>query len=645
MNFIKTATANNMSKICLISAVFGGIDKPKVIPQQSVDVDVFQFTEENSPYPLASLNDRMKAKYFKTQMHVVKPGYDIYIWIDGKVQIDSKDFVKTIVEQLGDNDFAICKHPERNCIYEECDFIESEIKKGNKYLIERYKGLPLREEVGLYHNIGIKKKSGLYNGFIFACKISKTEQFLQDWWRACILFSYYDQFSLAFFVFKYFVEGNRLSILEINKLFHQVPHIEPVKYASKYKELCETPSDINEHLPTLKKYAEQCQHVTEFGVRDVVSTWAFVQAGCKTICSIDIDFCPNIEYAIKTALITDQNILFRKASTLEIGIEETELLFIDTLHNYDQVKAELERHHNKVRKYLIFHDVITFGYNDEVGEGHGLMPAILEFMTANPEWQLDYMHFNNNGLLILKRVDLEVKVNVPVLKDEEIKVSIVIPTYEQNGKGHLMVAKLLNSIVSQETTFEYEVIVSDNSGNNEIDSVFLNYSNRLNGARLLKNHRKGVSENTNYAIDNAKFNIIKPMYQDDIFTSKNALQLFCDEIKTKGWVISNSYYIDGNDKTTGRNKAEFNRHELTVHNDVGMPSCIMFRKSELRFRNDLKTMLDIEFYHQLYKRFGMPGIVKKFVIGQRLWEGSASSNQENKALEEIEYLKKNKIYP
>ena len=39
---------------------------------------------------------------------------------------------------------------------------------------------------------------------------------------------------------------------------------------NKFKTLCETPSDINQHLATLRHYAEECDHVTEFGVRDVV---------------------------------------------------------------------------------------------------------------------------------------------------------------------------------------------------------------------------------------------------------------------------------------------------------------------------------------------------------------------------------------
>ena len=31
-----------------------------------------------------------------------------------------------------------------------------------------------------------------------------------------------------------------------------------------YEEKCLIPSDINEHLPTLKKYAEECEHIPKW---------------------------------------------------------------------------------------------------------------------------------------------------------------------------------------------------------------------------------------------------------------------------------------------------------------------------------------------------------------------------------------------
>jgi hypothetical protein len=45
---------------------------------------------------------------------------------------------------------------------------------------------------------------------------------------------------------------------------------------SKYNILCDETSDINEHLPTLFKYASECESIIELGIRGCISSWAFV---------------------------------------------------------------------------------------------------------------------------------------------------------------------------------------------------------------------------------------------------------------------------------------------------------------------------------------------------------------------------------
>jgi hypothetical protein len=44
---------------------------------------------------------------------------------------------------------------------------------------------------------------------------------------------------------------------------------------SKYNDVANSFSDINEHIPTLYEYAKNCEVIAEMGVRGVVSTWAF----------------------------------------------------------------------------------------------------------------------------------------------------------------------------------------------------------------------------------------------------------------------------------------------------------------------------------------------------------------------------------
>ena len=177
---------------------------------------------------------------------------------------------------------------------------------------------------------------------------------------------------------------------------------------SIYEDLCRKPSDINEHLPTLRMLASDCSSVVEMGVRSVVSTWAFAEAKPDKLISIDIEnpskFGQDIEFVKSVILKEDIDFSFILADTREYEIEETDFLFIDTWHVYDQLKIELKKHGNKARKYLAFHDTVTFGERGESPGHRGLMPAIEEFLEANPHWQVKHHYTNNNGLLVLERI-------------------------------------------------------------------------------------------------------------------------------------------------------------------------------------------------------------------------------------------------
>jgi hypothetical protein len=179
------------------------------------------------------------------------------------------------------------------------------------------------------------------------------------------------------------------------------------------------PSDINEHMMALKNYASECSHITEMGVRSVVSTWAFLAANPKKLVSIDIVQCP-IQMAAAAASDAGIDFKFIIADTSDpkLEIEPTDLLFIDTWHVYDQLKQEFKLHANKAKKYIILHDTTTFGQMGEPNVSKlkidittgayipfkGLWPAVEEFLTENKNWVLNKRFTHNNGLTILERI-------------------------------------------------------------------------------------------------------------------------------------------------------------------------------------------------------------------------------------------------
>lgn len=185
----------------------------------------------------------------------------------------------------------------------------------------------------------------------------------------------------------------------------------------RYLEQCIISSDINEHLPILKEYAEKCAHITEFGVRYGASTYAFLSGKPKKMISYDIQHNSFISEIVTLTRKENLNFFFEKCDVLEIEIEETDLLFIDTYHTYNQLINELKLHGDKVRKYIILHDTFTYGLTDEEPYAHsshiiqsipiektGLKHAITEFINSNNNWVIDREYLNNNGLTILKNI-------------------------------------------------------------------------------------------------------------------------------------------------------------------------------------------------------------------------------------------------
>lgn len=170
-----------------------------------------------------------------------------------------------------------------------------------------------------------------------------------------------------------------------------------------YKAACEDKeSDIYFHLPKLKEYATKCSHVTELGTRKGNSTLAFLSARSEIVISYDLDKWDDIFILEDWAKKENINYEFIQANDLEIEIEPTDLLFIDTLHTGEQLFKELFLHADKANKYLIFHDTVTY-WDKGMWGGSGMGWAITEFIQNNPEWKEVYRSEENNGLLILER--------------------------------------------------------------------------------------------------------------------------------------------------------------------------------------------------------------------------------------------------
>ena len=190
---------------------------------------------------------------------------------------------------------------------------------------------------------------------------------------------------------------------------------------NKFNQLCLSPSDINEHLPTIKKYAEECETIVELGVRIPIFTFALMMGKPKKLTSVDIlhpnHFGGGYELELVYEYAKQENIEFSFIlnDSISFDFEKCDLLFIDTWHTYKQLISELITHQERVSKYIILHDTTTYAFDDEANwaqspesnfvgeEKKGLWRAVEDFLVHFPNWELYERYTNNNGLSILKR--------------------------------------------------------------------------------------------------------------------------------------------------------------------------------------------------------------------------------------------------
>lgn len=151
-------------------------------------------------------------------------------------------------------------------------------------------------------------------------------------------------------------------------------------------------SDIQGHLEFLRDVAKG--FVVECGVRSGVSTAALLAGVVKNggrLVSIDVDHCQSIfEGHPDWTFIRGSSI---DPNTLPVVDVLFDVVFLDTLHTYEHVKAELELWGPRVAPggMILVHDVDTF---------KGAGDAVSEWVAAR---KLDYqIRHGSNGLGVVK---------------------------------------------------------------------------------------------------------------------------------------------------------------------------------------------------------------------------------------------------
>lgn len=182
-----------------------------------------------------------------------------------------------------------------------------------------------------------------------------------------------------------------------------------------YEHLCTQPSDINEHLATMHDLAVKldAQHIIELGVRTGVSSVAWLAALHQTgghLWSVDIDPAPPMVSGHKQCTFIQGDDL--DPEVLDQVPDQVDIVFIDTIHTYEQTKQELFEYveYVKLGGCIVLHDIAVERFDHHIGDlaCQPLFPvrkAVEEF-AAERDLKVDWYE-HNNGLAVVWIPDIQ----------------------------------------------------------------------------------------------------------------------------------------------------------------------------------------------------------------------------------------------
>jgi len=133
--------------------------------------------------------NRRNAKVYKILPFAFLPDYDYYFWVDSTHTLSANP-IEVIEKYLSHSDIAVFRHPDRNCIYTEGNFVKK-IQFDHPNLLD--------DQLAFYKDMCYPENNGLYELPVRVQKNTKlTQKMGWMWWEQICMFSSRDQISFPF---------------------------------------------------------------------------------------------------------------------------------------------------------------------------------------------------------------------------------------------------------------------------------------------------------------------------------------------------------------------------------------------------------------------------------------------------------------
>jgi len=195
------------------------------------------------------------------------------------------------------------------------------------------------------------------------------------------------------------------------------------------------------------------------------------------------------------------------------------------------------------------------------------------------------------------------------------KISVAIPTYEASGFGAQYLSRNLE-ILSKQSFKNFDVVISDNSENSDIEKVADNYKQKL-AIKFFKNANRGMSVNLNNCLKKCTGQFIKIVFLDDFLFHENALMDISDNLdESTFWLITACEHTKDGSTFYRPFYPRYNHMIHLGNNTISSPSVLTIKNfdDKLFFDENLTWLMDVDYYKRCYIKFGNPKILNKINV-------------------------------
>jgi len=200
-------------------------------------------------------------------------------------------------------------------------------------------------------------------------------------------------------------------------------------------------------------------------------------------------------------------------------------------------------------------------------------------------------------------------------------ISVCIPTYEMHNVGHIFLKQSFDILVRQRFK-DFDVVISDHSTTDSIERVCIEYKDDLK-INYFKNTKQigSSSSNVNHAMRHARGKLIKILFQDDFLYDEHSLGLIAQnfDLKKDFWMVTACEHSKDGVTFFRPFYPKYNDKIYLGNNTISSPSVLTVRNSELLFFDEnLKWLMDCDYYKRYYDLFGAPKILNEVTVVNRI---------------------------